>query len=127
MRFSDSMNSAAIWETDFPRRRASVLAFLTSASSIRKVSFVFMMYFLKLMSSARLVLADSGGIQEETAVLDVPRLTLRENTERPCTAEMGSNRLVGTDPVRILDAYDKIQNGGARAGADTAVVGWASG
>lgn len=61
--------------------------------------------FLKLMTHARLVLTDSGGIQEETTILKVPCLTLQENTERPITVEMGSNRLVGSDPLRILEAY----------------------
>ncbi len=61
--------------------------------------------FLKLMSSARLVMTDSGGIQEETTILQVPCLTLRENTERPITVEVGSNQVVGTDPQRILQAY----------------------
>jgi UDP-N-acetylglucosamine 2-epimerase (non-hydrolysing) len=61
--------------------------------------------FLKLMTSARLVLTDSGGIQEETTILKVPCLTLRENTERPITTEIGSNQIVGTDPNRITEAY----------------------
>ena len=56
------------------------------------------------MSEARLVLTDSGGIQEETTILGVPCLTVRENTERPVTVEKGTNRLVGTDPRRIMDA-----------------------
>jgi UDP-N-acetylglucosamine 2-epimerase (non-hydrolysing) len=58
--------------------------------------------FLRLFSGARLVLTDSGGIQEETTALGVPCLTLRENTERPVTVELGTNRVVGTDPERIL-------------------------
>jgi len=58
--------------------------------------------FLHLMSEARVVLTDSGGIQEETTVLGIPCLTLRENTERPITLTQGTNRLVGTDPQRIL-------------------------
>jgi len=57
--------------------------------------------FLRLYSGARLVLTDSGGIQEETTALGVPCLTLRENTERPVTVELGTNRVVGTDPERI--------------------------
>jgi len=61
--------------------------------------------FLKLMTSARLVLTDSGGIQEETTILKVPCLTLRENTERPITAEIGSNQVVGTNPDEIVWAY----------------------
>src|SRR3954452_17677270 len=60
--------------------------------------------FLRLYSGARLVLTDSGGIQEETTVLGIPCLTLRNNTERPITIEMGTNVLVGVTPARILDA-----------------------
>ncbi len=57
--------------------------------------------FLHLMSGARLVLTDSGGLQEETTALGIPCLTLRENTERPITIEMGTNTLVGTNPEKI--------------------------
>jgi UDP-N-acetylglucosamine 2-epimerase (non-hydrolysing) len=58
--------------------------------------------FLRLQLHARLVLTDSGGIQEETTVLGVPCLTFRDNTERPVTISSGTNRLIGTDPRRIL-------------------------
>lgn len=61
--------------------------------------------FLKLVSSAKIVLTDSGGVQEETTILKVPCLTLRENTERPITVEIGSNHVVGTDTNRIIEAY----------------------
>jgi UDP-N-acetylglucosamine 2-epimerase (non-hydrolysing) len=57
--------------------------------------------FLALMAGARLVLTDSGGIQEETTILGVPCLTLRANTERPITIAMGTNRLIGSDPEAI--------------------------
>ncbi len=67
--------------------------------------------FLKLIASARLVLTDSGGIQEETTILKVPCLTLRENTERPITLEVGSNRLVGSDPSKIIAAYREAATG----------------
>ncbi len=70
--------------------------------------------FLKLMESAKLVLTDSGGIQEETTILKVPCLTLRENTERPITAEIGSNTIVGTDTQKILDAYRQTITGQGR-------------
>lgn len=60
--------------------------------------------FMWLYSGARLVLTDSGGIQEETTVLGIPCLTLRENTERPITVEMGTNVVVGTDQNRIMSA-----------------------
>jgi UDP-N-acetylglucosamine 2-epimerase (non-hydrolysing) len=58
--------------------------------------------FMKLLSHARLVLTDSGGVQEETTFLGVPCLTMRENTERPVTVTEGTNRLVGLDPERIV-------------------------
>jgi len=58
--------------------------------------------FLALNDRARIVLTDSGGIQEETTVLGVPCLTLRENTERPVTVEHGTNQLVGVDPDRVI-------------------------
>ncbi len=64
--------------------------------------------FLKLMASARVVLTDSGGIQEETTILKVPCLTLRENTERPITVEIGSNHVVGTKTEDIVRVYKKI-------------------
>jgi len=60
--------------------------------------------FMKLVSRARLVLTDSGGIQEETTFLKVPCLTLRNNTERPVTITEGTNTLTGPDPSRIVDA-----------------------
>ncbi|MCK4304676.1 MAG: UDP-N-acetylglucosamine 2-epimerase (non-hydrolyzing) [Candidatus Eisenbacteria sp.] len=63
--------------------------------------------FINLLSSARLVLTDSGGIQEETTILRIPCLTLRPNTERPITIREGTNRLVGTDPDVVIDAARK--------------------
>jgi UDP-N-acetylglucosamine 2-epimerase (non-hydrolysing) len=60
--------------------------------------------FLRLMSSARLVLTDSGGIQEETTILRVPCVTIRENTERPVTVTHGTNRLASTSPQAIIQA-----------------------
>ena len=59
--------------------------------------------FIALMSRARLVLTDSGGVQEETTFLGIPCLTLRDTTERPATITHGTNRIVGTDPRRIVD------------------------
>jgi UDP-N-acetylglucosamine 2-epimerase (non-hydrolysing) len=67
--------------------------------------------FLKLMSSASVVLTDSGGIQEETTTLKVPCLTLRENTERPITVEIGSNQIVGVDADEIVAAFERTMSG----------------
>ncbi len=64
--------------------------------------------FLSLNDRARIVLTDSGGVQEETTVLGVPCLTLRENTERPATVEEGSNQVVGVDSDRILAAAKSV-------------------
>ncbi len=72
--------------------------------------------FLKLIAHASCVLTDSGGIQEETTILKVPCLTLRDNTERPVTVDIGSNRLVGTDPGRIVAAYRDVLAGSCEAG-----------
>ncbi|MBI3675781.1 MAG: UDP-N-acetylglucosamine 2-epimerase (non-hydrolyzing) [Proteobacteria bacterium] len=68
-----------------------------------------------LIRDARLVLTDSGGLQEETTALGVPCLTLRENTERPITVEEGTNRVVGTDPARIVEEA-RAAMGGRKAG-----------
>ena len=63
--------------------------------------------FVSLMDKARVVLTDSGGIQEETTMLRVPCLTLRDNTERPVTVECGTNQLVGNKPDDILRGYSR--------------------
>jgi UDP-N-acetylglucosamine 2-epimerase (non-hydrolysing) len=65
--------------------------------------------FLSLEAGASLVLTDSGGIQEESTVLGVNCLTLRDNTERPVTIELGTNRLAGTKQASILAAWDDLQ------------------
>jgi len=60
--------------------------------------------FLRLMSKAAIVLTDSGGIQEETTILGIPCLTLRNNTERPVTVKEGTNTVVGNNPKKIIQA-----------------------
>jgi UDP-N-acetylglucosamine 2-epimerase (non-hydrolysing) len=64
--------------------------------------------FLALQAAARVVLTDSGGVQEETTILGVPCLTLRENTERPVTIREGTNELVGLDPATIVAAARRV-------------------
>lgn len=64
--------------------------------------------FLNLLQNARLVLSDSGGIQEETTILGIPCLTLRENTERPITLTEGTNQLVGVEPSVVLAAAKRV-------------------
>ncbi|MBZ4397693.1 UDP-N-acetylglucosamine 2-epimerase (non-hydrolyzing) [Myxococcus sp. MISCRS1] len=72
--------------------------------------------FLALTSQAKLILTDSGGLQEETTALGVPCLTLRENTERPITVEQGTNEVVGTDPDRIRESADRVLDGQGKKG-----------
>ncbi|HYA30263.1 MAG TPA: UDP-N-acetylglucosamine 2-epimerase (non-hydrolyzing) [Acidobacteriota bacterium] len=67
--------------------------------------------FLQLMSHAQVVLTDSGGVQEETTILRIPCLTLRDNTERPVTLQQGTNVLVGTDPQRIILEFSRVLHG----------------
>ncbi len=102
-----------------PRTRRNLKSFhldkrFEELSNLQLIDRLGYLDFLKLMTSARLVLTDSGGIQEETTILKVPCLTLRENTERPITAEIGSNQVVGTDPARITEGYKQVLNGHLR-------------
>lgn len=96
-----------------PRTRKNLASFglenrLAEMRNVRVVEPLGYLEFLCLMASARLVLTDSGGIQEETTILDVPCITLRENTERPVTCELGTNHLAGTDPVRVMKVMDEV-------------------
>lgn len=74
------------------------------------------MDFLNLWKDAVVVMTDSGGLQEETTVLGIPCLTLRNNTERPITVEEGTNTLVGTDSEAILQAVKSVLAGKGKAG-----------
>jgi UDP-N-acetylglucosamine 2-epimerase (non-hydrolysing) len=90
-----------------PRTRKTIAALGLSnrverISKLRLIEPLGYLDFLSLYSGARIVLTDSGGIQEETTVMGIPCLTLRENTERPITVMMGTNTIVGTDPAKII-------------------------
>ena len=92
-----------------PRTRKTILELglterVDAMKELRLIEPLGYLDFLALYSAARLVLTDSGGIQEETTALGIPCLTLRENTERPITVELGTNTIVGTDPRRITEA-----------------------
>ncbi|QDS96951.1 non-hydrolyzing UDP-N-acetylglucosamine 2-epimerase [Adhaeretor mobilis] len=96
-----------------PRTRKNVSAFsfedrVKSMKNLHVVEPIGYLDFLKLNASAKLVLTDSGGLQEETTILKVPCITIRENTERPVTCDIGSNQLVGTSTDAILGAYERI-------------------
>lgn len=71
---------------------------------------------LGLMKSAKMVLTDSGGLQEETTSLGIPCVTLRENTERPITVDQGTNTIVGTDPEKIIACTNDILTTGGKSG-----------
>jgi UDP-N-acetylglucosamine 2-epimerase (non-hydrolysing) len=79
-----------------------------SATGMRPIEPLGYLDFVALLSGARLVLTDSGGVQEEATFLGVPCLTLRESTERPVTVTQGTNRVVGTDPARILEEVQQV-------------------
>ena len=80
-------------------------------SNLRVVSPLGYLDFLKLMAYSAVMLTDSGGIQEETTILKVPCLTLRENTERPITITQGTNRLTGSRAESILAGYHEVRSG----------------
>lgn len=100
-----------------PRTRAIAEAAgprLALPPSLRLVEPLGYLDFVKAQRHARIVITDSGGIQEETTVLGIPCMTVRENTERPITIEMGTNVLVGRDPGRIRAEAARILSSGPR-------------
>jgi UDP-N-acetylglucosamine 2-epimerase (non-hydrolysing) len=92
-----------------PRTRARLdeMAFASNGARLLLTDPLGYIDFLSLTSHARLVLTDSGGLQEESTALGIPCLTLRDNTERPSTVTQGTNRIVGTDPSTILGAFEE--------------------
>ena len=97
-----------------PRTRERVRALnmadrLGAIRNLRTIDPLGYLDFLKLMAECSLMLTDSGGIQEETTVLGIPCLTLRDNTERPITIEEGTNRLAGKRLATIVEAYRAVR------------------
>jgi UDP-N-acetylglucosamine 2-epimerase (non-hydrolysing) len=91
-----------------PRTQKRILEFSLSTKGILIIDPVGYLQFLILESLAALVLTDSGGVQEESCILSVPCVTLRENTERPETIDVGANILGGTNPEKMLAATDRM-------------------
>ncbi len=97
-----------------PRSRKNITSMgldprLAKAANIKLIEPLGYLDFLKLMAESAMVLTDSGGIQEETTILGVACLTLRDNTERPVTTTQGTNRIAGSTTEGILRAYDTVR------------------
>ena len=112
-RFTGIINGLKLVQKEFkipviypvhPRARKQLESFGLSTQGLELIEPLDYLSFLQLESKAKIVLTDSGGVQEETCILGVPCVTLRDNTERPETLEVGSNILAGTDSDRIFQA-----------------------
>jgi len=104
-----------------PRTRKQIARFglesrLAPAANLRLTEPLGYLDFLKLMAHAKLVITDSGGIQEETTVLGIPCITVRENTERPVTVTQGTNVVIGMSPARILEESFRVLKGNSKKG-----------
>ena len=100
-----------------PRTQKSIKnCSITLSDNIRLLDPLPYIEFLGLMSNAKLVVTDSGGIQEETTFLNIQCLTIRNNTERPVTVRLGTNHLVGTDPEKVISIFYEILNGRIKKG-----------
>lgn len=111
------LSAIAIIATDMPvifpihpRSKKNIDAAVHRTKNLRIIDPLGYIDFLKLMADADMVLTDSGGIQEETTILKVPCLTLRENTERPITITHGTNHLAGVSRETILKTYNEVRS-----------------
>ena len=93
-----------------PRAKKQLKIFMLEANGVRIVEPLDYLSFLQVESNAKLVFTDSGGVQEEACILGVPCVTLRYNTERPETLDVGSNVLAGTDPYEIAKSASSMVN-----------------
>ncbi len=91
-----------------PRTRKMINIHQIEVDKITLIDPVGYFDFLQLEANAKAILTDSGGVQEEACILHVPCVTLRENTERPETLEVGANILAGTDPANIVSSFEQI-------------------
>jgi UDP-N-acetylglucosamine 2-epimerase (non-hydrolysing) len=109
----EEFNSPLIYPIH-PRARKQLHSFGLEAEGVLLVDPIDYLGFLQLESSARLVLTDSGGLQEEACILGVPCVTLRDYTERPETLEVGANVLAGVDPYEIVTKVEFMLKNGRR-------------
>jgi len=100
-----------------PRTRAKIAKFGLDSKGVRMIDPIGYLDMLYAVKGAAMVLTDSGGLQEETTVLGVPCVTIRENTERPVTVEIGTNYLAGTKREGILSVAREILSGNAKKGS----------
>ena len=105
-----------------PRTKSSLIAHglmerWEQEGGIRLVEPLGYLDFMRLVSCAQAVITDSGGIQEETTCLGIPCLTMRENTERPVTVDLGTNMLVGSDTKRLIAEVERIVSGNPKQGS----------
>jgi UDP-N-acetylglucosamine 2-epimerase (non-hydrolysing) len=87
-----------------PRSRKKLKEFNFKTDGVKLMDPLVFLGFLQMEKNAKVVLTDSGGVQEETCILGTPCVTLRDNTERPETLDVGSNILAGTDPEKIIES-----------------------
>jgi len=99
-----------------PRTGSKLREFGMEAEGVSIIEPIGYLDMLCAVKDAAMVFTDSGGLQEETTVLGVPCVTIRENTERPITVELGTNYLAGTSPETILSAAWEILSGNAKKG-----------
>jgi UDP-N-acetylglucosamine 2-epimerase (non-hydrolysing) len=131
--FEQLMQSIEAIASDFPivfpvhprtrpaMMRSPIAERLVKSGRLRLMDPLGYVEFLGLMDESKAMLTDSGGIQEETTVLGIPCITLRETTERPVTVTHGTNRVVGTDPARVAAAWREVKESGPRL---TMPEGW---
>ncbi len=91
-----------------PRTEKMITSFGLKLKGFQMIKPLGFLEFLQIESQARLVLTDSGGVQEETCILNVPCVTLRESTERPETVDTGANLIAGVDPATIVNAAERM-------------------
>jgi len=100
-----------------PRTRLSLEKFkIKPPETVRQLNPLGFIESLKIWKDAVLVMTDSGGLQEESTALNIPCLTIRDSTERPCTVTTGTNTIVGTNKEKIIDAVKDIFNGNYKKG-----------
>ena len=93
-----------------PRSRKQLVGFNLETDGVKLIDPLDFLGFLQLEKNAKVVLTDSGGVQEETCILGTPCVTLRDNTERPETIDVGSNVLAGTIPKNIVDCVSVMSD-----------------